>query len=234
MRHAWWFIVFVSLISPPADAKCARWGLGPDVLTEIGATIAADGGIVVAATPEEDGELESGDVAKQDGWRLRIASRVASPTIVSLAPGLALYKLPPDAKDASMIDDGRKQVAKVSVGPKTATLAAPKIKKILHDSRQGKRPYAKVNLELSTPVPAGAIAIVLADAKGTPRSWGQVEAGKVRVLGYDRRRCQALPNGTIESQPGDKIVAYWIDASGRKSAASAATAITIGDTAAED
>jgi hypothetical protein len=58
---------------------------------------------------------------------------------------------------------------------------------------------------------------VIADAKGKARSWRRVKAGEASVLGYSLTRCRVLANGTVESKPGDKITAFWVDASGRPS-----------------
>jgi hypothetical protein len=226
MRHAWTVVVLASLVAPDADAKCAMMGLAPEVLTPKSAVIAPEGGIVVGAVSEQDASLDDKDAAEQPGWRLRVGSRVEQPVTLTLAPGLVVYKLPDAAKDVALINDRRAMVGNVSVGPKTAVLGAPKIKKIVHEARQGKRPFATVQIELSAPAPAGVIALVIADSKGKTRSWGQAQPGTTSVFGYERRRCQVLSNNTVESRPGDKISVYWIDAGGRKSAASTATVVT--------
>lgn len=226
MRHAWSVVALAALLLPTeARAKCAMTGLAPVVLTPDGATIAPEGGIVVGARPEQDASLDDKDAAAQPGWRLRIGARAEQPTLVSLAPGLALYKLPSRATQASLIDDKRATVGKVTVGARTPALGAPKIKRIVHDTRLGRRPFATVQLQLATPVPAGAVAIVIADAKGVVRSWGEAKPGETSVFGYERRRCQVLPNDTVESKPGDKLVAYWIDAGGRKGAQTTGTVV---------
>jgi hypothetical protein len=225
MRHAWTVVVLACLAATDADAKCAMMGLAPEVLTPKNAVIAPEGGIVVGAVSEQDASLDDKDAAEQPGWRLRFGSRVEQPVMLTVAPGLVVYKLPATAKDGALIDDRRAMVGNVTVGPKTAVLGAPKIKKIVHEARQGKRPYAIVQIELSAPAPDGAIALVLADTKGKTRSWGQVKTGATSVFGYERRRCQVLSNDTVESKPGDKISVYWIDAGGRKSAASTATVV---------
>lgn len=227
MRSVYSLLLITAVVgvAPEVEAKCAMWGLNPDVLTATGATIAADGGILVGATDAEDGELEPGDVASQPGWRLRIGSRVVQPTLVTIAPGLVLYKLPADAKEASLIDDKRATVGKVTVGPKTPMLGAPKIKRIAYASNQGRKPSAEVTVELAAAPPSGAVALVIADAAGKPRSWRAVEGGKLQQLGYSRRRCKVLANGTVESKPKERVTVFWVDASGRKSPSSAAYAI---------
>ncbi len=216
--------LLVCALAPSADAKCAMWGLEARVLTKDGATIAPDGGFLVGAMDAEDGETRKGDAAAQSGWRLKLGARAATPTLVTLAPGLVLYKVPADATDAQLIDDKRAIVGKLTVGPRTAPLAAPKIKQVTHDGAQGRRPYAKVNVELAGAAPAGAVALVLADVNGKARSWGLVEPGTT-VRALDRGRCRVLANGTIESRPGDRVTAHWVDASGRMSPPSAAIAV---------
>lgn len=207
-------------------------GLAPEVLTPMDAVIAGDGGFLVGAADARSGAMDPGDVAAQSGWRLRSGSRVASPTLVTLAPGLVLFKLPADAADGQLIDDKRATIGKVTVGPKTAVLGAPKIKKITHDSGGGRKPFVTITVELAA-VPDGAVALVLADSKGMPRSWHLVDGKATKQLAFERRRCRILANGTIESKPGERVTAYWVDASGRKSAASAASAIVAGRIAAD-
>lgn len=211
-----------------AEAKCARWGLAPNVLTPRDAAIPPDGGILVGAEDSEDGSLDDGDVAHQPGWRLRIGSRVATPTLTALAPGLVVYRLPADAVDAQLIDDKRQLVGKVTVGGKTPALAAPKLKRLRYEARLGRRASARLTVELAGPAPAGAVALVIADASGNKaRSWGRVAAaGDTTVPGYDRGRCRVLPNGTIESKPGDRVTAFWVDGAGRRSRTSPPMVVT--------
>lgn len=202
---------------PDADAKCAMMGLAPQVMTPTGAAIAKDGGILVGVIDERDGELETGDAAHQPGWRIKVGSQASEPKIVSLAPGLAVYKLPADAKDAVLIDHKRATIGSVTLAATApAALVAPKIKKATYAARGGKRPFANLDIELDK-APQGGLAIVVTDAAGKPRSWGKLEAGKSTVRGFELRRCRVLPNGTIESKPGDQIKVFLVDASGRKS-----------------
>ncbi len=217
--------LLVCALAPAAEAKCAVSGLKPSVLTPSGATVAPDGGLLVGAIDADDDALEAGDPASQPGWRLRLGSRVASPTLVPLAPGLVLYKLPIDTKEAQMIDDKRAVIGSVTVAAKAA-LGAPKIKKIMHESRLGRRPLGRVTVELTGPAPDEVVAIVLADAKGKPRSWGKiVTKGETKIRGFERSRCRVLANETVESKPGDRITVFWVDASGRKSPLSAVTTV---------
>ena len=212
-------------LAPAADAKCAMMGLEPSVITVSGATIAPDGGILVGAIDAQGGATDPGDAASQAGWRLKLSTRAVQPTLVPLAPGLVLYKLPTDAKGADLIDDKRASVGSVVIGPKIPLLAAPKLRRITYDSGLGRRPFAVVSIELDGAAPAGAVAIVIADAVGKARSWGRIEAGKTTQRGYDRSRCRVLANGTVESKTGERVTVFYVDASGRKSAASKAFTI---------
>ena len=219
-------VLLLCAVVPTARAKCKIMGLTPSVLTPTRAAIAKDGGILVGALDSDDGELAEGDAARQDGWRIRVGSQATTPTIVLLAPGLAIYKLPPDAKAGVLLDHKRTVVGEVTIAATPpAPLPAPKIKKASYTARTGRRPYARLDIELDK-VPAGAIAIVVTDATGKARSWGQIEAGKTTVRGFDRERCQVLANGTVESKPGDSIKVVFVDAGGRKSPPSNAASVT--------
>jgi hypothetical protein len=170
--------------------------------------------------------LASGDAAVQSGWRFRIDGAVQAPKIETLAPGLAVYRPPGKATRAQLEDGGKTVLVKVGFGQdKPLALAAPKVKTITHRAARGRRPFARIEVELGEAVPPGAVAIVLADAKGTPRSWGRVDAGNARAVALDRTRCSVLPNGTVESAPGDKVMVFWVDRGGRRSPASSAVAI---------
>jgi len=79
---------------------------------------------------------------------------------------------------------------------------------------------------LDGPPPAGVVALVLADAKGKPRSFGLVADAATEIQVYAHGRCGVVPNGTVESSIGDKVTLFWVDASGRKSPASKAMTIT--------
>lgn len=207
--------------APSADAKCARMGLAPSVLTPSGATISPDGGIVVGVVDVQSDDVLVENAAAQPGWRIKHGSRVDAPKMVVLAPGLVLYKLPADAKDGQLIDHKRAAVGSVIVGAKQPAIAAPKLKAVKYESQLGRRPWERVTVELGAAAPAGAIAIVLTDPKGNVRSWGRVVAGKTTLVGYDHGGCRVLADDTLPSKPGSRVAAFWVDASGRKSALSA-------------
>ncbi|MCW5803645.1 MAG: hypothetical protein KIT31_14780 [Deltaproteobacteria bacterium] len=200
-----------------ADAKCAYWGLLPSVLAGPGdAPIAKDGGILVAAVPSERGTLDKGDAA-QPPWKFRGRGGLVAATVEALAPGLAVFR-PGAGGTLDLEDDKHALVGKAHVdAAATARLGAPKVKTVTYTGESGgRRAWARVTVELDGAIPTGAVAIVAADASGKARSWGRIAAGEPLVA-FESRTCQALPNGTAASRPGDKVTLFWVDASGRKS-----------------
>ncbi|MEO8703014.1 MAG: hypothetical protein ABI867_23410 [Kofleriaceae bacterium] len=213
------------LVPAPAVAKCARMGLAPSVLTPADSAITIGGGIVVGATDAQGDQLDPGDVAVQPTWRF--AGVATAPVIDLIAPGLAVYRLPATATKATLEDAKHGVRVRVTVGDdKPLVLDAPKPKAIKHTAGMGRRPFTHIVVELREAIPPGAIAIVLADAAGKPRSWHRVDAGAMTASVFDISRCRVLPNGTIESKGGDLVTLFWVDRAGRKSPASKPFAIT--------
>jgi hypothetical protein len=209
------------LVPATAHADCAMWGLAPKVLTPANGVVASDGGIVVAAVAESRGDLAPGDAAVQTGWRLRVGGSLVKPPIDKLAPGLAVYRAAVANSYKLELEDEKHAVV-ATVRPARDggdALAAPKLRRVWFDKLTGKRGGTRVGVELDGGTPAHAIALVLADAQGTPRSWALVD-GSPTLYPYVTGDCRALPNGTIPSKPGDKVTLYWIDDAGRKSPAS--------------
>lgn len=217
MRLALASISVLFALAPTADAKCAFWGLTPKVLAGAGdAPIAKDGGILVAALPSQEGGLDKGDAA-QPPWKFRGRGGLVAATVEAIAPGLAVFR-PGAGGTLDLEDDKHALVGKAHVDAAApAKLAAPKVKTVTYaGERDGRRPWGQLTVELDGAIPAGAVAIVAADASGKARSWGRITAGQP-LLAFETRRCRALPNGTVESSPGDKVTLFWVDASGRKS-----------------
>lgn len=197
-----------------ADADCALIGLVPKVLSAPDVVLADDGGIVVGAIAEDRAPLDRGDVAVQKAWRYVLPRGAFEPGIEALAPGLAVYKTGAVVLD---LRNGKGEtLARATRGGKRDKLAAPAIKSIRYDAPISRRQVVKVEVTLDGQVPAGAIALVLADAKGQPRSWTKAE-GTV-LTPYYQRDCLTLPNGTVPSKKGERVTLFWVDASGRKSA----------------
>jgi len=202
------------LVPAQAAADCALMGLVPKVLSAPEAVLAADGGIVVGAVSEDRGPLQSGDIAVQPAWRFVVPKGTITPAIESLAPGLAVYRASTDT--LVLENDQAETLAKATLtADKRPKLAAPKVKTIKYDAPISRRSIQRVEVTLDGAAPAGVIALVLADAKGKPKSWGPA-AGTV-FYPYLQRDCFVLPNGTVPSKKGDKVTLFWVDEHGRKS-----------------
>ena len=209
--------LLVALLFLPAvaDADCALMGLAPQVLSKPDVALPVDGGIVVGAVSIDRGSLASGDVAVQPAWKFVVPMGTITPVIDTLAPGLAVYRASTD--NLELVDDKDTSLAKARRSEtKRDKLAAPKVKTIKYDAPMSRRSIKRVEVTLDGGPPPGAIALVLADAKGTPKSWGPV-AGSV-FYPYLQRDCLTLPNGTVPSGKGDKVTLFWVDEAGRKSA----------------
>lgn len=208
-------VLLVLLVPAHAAADCALVGLVPKVLTKPDATLAADGGIVVGAVPEDRGPLDDGDVVVQPAWKFVVPKGTITPAITALAPGLAVYRA---STDTLVLQNAKAEtLAKATRTSETpAKLAAPAVKSIKYDAPLSRRSIQRVEVTLAGTPPPGVIALVLADAKGTPRSWGPAVGGV--FYPYLQRDCLVLPNGTVPSKKGDKVTLFWVDEHGRTSA----------------
>lgn len=217
--------LLLSLISasPDAHAKCAMTGLSPEVKTAHDATLPADGAIVVAATSEPNGATDPGDVAEQKEWKLRVGKAEHAPVIELVAPGLALYRWPASATATTTIELADRsgnvlRTTKLDPAHEVAKLRAPNVKRVTWSQRRsgGRGTITKVVAELAGKPPAGAIALVITDARGTALSWG--EPDQTSTVGvFAPARCETLPNGTVEPAPRQRVKLFWVDRVGRKS-----------------
>jgi len=215
-------LVFAALSLAPslARADCARVGLTPKVLTPASAVVPRDGGVVVAAVPEPRGKLDPGDAAVQSGWRVKIGGDSVKPPIDVLAPGLAVYRVAVANAFKVELSNGDAVLATVRVTrDKIDPLPAPKITRVWFE-QASRHSTTQVGVALDGDIPAGAVALVLADDQGVPRSWGLATAAAgSKLYAYGARNCEVLPNGTIPSKAGDKVTLFWVDSTGMKSAA---------------
>lgn len=206
-------------LTTSAGADCAVSGLEARVLTPAATVVPVDGGIVVGAFNASRGKLDPGDAAVLPGWRLRVGNDVVKPQIKQIAPGLAIYRVAvANAFDAKLEDDQHAVVATVKPARRGGDpLAAPAIKRISFVDQHNRHSSTRVTVELAGDAPAGAIALVLADAKGAPRSW--TVAGGTTLSVFATSDCAVLPNGTVPSKAGDKVTLFWLGADGRVSPA---------------
>jgi hypothetical protein len=94
-------------------------------------------------------------------------------------------------------------------------LPAPKLMGVVHsDSERTQETQA----ELDGAPPADAVALVIFDARHKAKSWGTVAANATTIEVYGQHKCDVLPNGTLASKAGDKVMLAWVDKYGRLSA----------------
>lgn len=208
----------LSLAGSRADADCAMIGLTAKPVTAPNTAIPLDGGIVIAAVPEMRGELEAGDAAEKHPFSFKA---VAHPLMRKLAPGLIAIGIPP--RNDELLDASGKSVLAFKLNKATVEVgAAPAVKAIEFEKFMGRRSSEQVFVTIDG-LPADTIAIVLADAKGTPKSWGLVkDPGNTggRYIAFRSRDCLSLPNGTKPTKGGDQVTVMLVDALGRLTPAS--------------
>lgn len=208
----------VALVPSAADAYCKSvTGLAPSIASPSGFDLPADGGIVVGAFGA-DVPLPTGDPAVQTGWRIRTDGGRETPRIVTLAPGLVVYRASTRAGRIELEDERGESLAWVrATNRKRPVLAAP-------DATAAEVVFGggtvRIGVELATKAPKEAIALVLADRNGTPRSWSLVQRGSTKQHAYAQNRCQVVPNGSVLSQAGEQVTFFWVDRAGRVSPAS--------------
>lgn len=208
-----------TLIPQHASADCAEVGLEPRVLNSGGA-LPANGGLVVGAMPVTQGKLDKGDASVRTDWRMRSPNTAASaPKIETVAPGLSVYR-PAAASKVELADGAHVIKGTATFNGQRALLAAPAVKKLVHQRTHGMHGHETVTATLDGAVPPGALAIIMIDAKTTqPRSFS-VLAKDRPVTPYNWFDCTPLPNGTVPSRKGDKVKVMWLDDAGRLSPAS--------------
>ena len=210
-------LLAVMALTAQAHADCAMYGLAAKVLTPAGTVVPGDGGIVVAAAPQPGGKLDPGDAAVRPDWRLRVGTDMIKPPIAAIAPGLVVYRVAvANAYDAKLQDDKGTVVATVKPARRGGdALPAPKLKRIWFTEQHSRHGGSAVTVELDGETPAGAVALVLADAKGVAKSW--TISGSATPSPYSSPDCVALPNGTVPSKAGETVTLFWLGADGRVS-----------------
>jgi hypothetical protein len=208
----------LALIPSSADAYCKSvTGLAPGIASPSGIDLPIDGGIVVGAFGA-DGPLPTGDPAVQSNWRVKIGARHDTPQIITLAPGLVVYRSTVRSGRIDLEDDKGASLAWVRASNRTRpVLDAPDVTGAAVKAAPGS---TRIEVELATKAPKDAIALVLADREGTPRSWSLVQRGSTHQQAYAHNRCQVVPNGSVLSQAGEEITLFWVDNAGRVSPAS--------------
>lgn len=200
-----------------ADAKCMRIEQLPTLPLK-NVSVPLDGALVLAV--EGLGPDDKAPMLKPADWKLSAGGKTLAPVMEQVAPGLVRYTLPPNVGTAKMMQ-GKTVVGSLTLTQQVpAKLAAPAVKAVVHDSRGGWKSYEKLEVKLASPLPAGVLAVVIADKTGKGRSFELVQAGQP-IYGLERGRCEDHPEGTVISMPGDEVVVFYVDRHGRKSPASA-------------
>lgn len=206
--------------SSPAAADCAMYGLIPTPLTPDGTVLPPDGGILIGAIADLKGTLDKGDptlTAYQ--WKGGATMKARS-----LAPGLSVL---PAQTSTVVVDAAGKQVLVVKhTNDKHKKLEVPKVSGVTHEKKLSRRNVERLLVAFDH-VPIEAVAIVISDATGKPRSWGRIEpvpptaspAKPIQIAGFASHDCKALPNGTVPSKAGDAVIVQFVDGLGRLSPA---------------
>lgn len=221
MSKLWTVVVFGFSISSAYAEPCPMFGLRPEVL-HAQSTVTVDGGILVALLPRMTDSTKQPAFAT---WQVK-GGKVAKLDMDKLAPGLFVVHPPLGAVSYSLADGGKiKATAKLATA-KLAPLPAPELNLVVSGETTSKHVTRYVNATTSAP-PKDATVLVLADAKGTALAWGQVTPGGTMVTVYSTQGgcVSEFPDGTVVAQPGDKVVAFWIDGAGRRSPSSAAVTV---------
>lgn len=218
MRLALVAVISFGVVHGAAAEPCPMFGLESKPLPN-NATISREGGIVVGEVPVM---LNGNNEPSPDrtAWKLRGRGKPAAATPSVLAPGLVVYRPPATTAAIEVLDGGGKRLAKASVMAKEAELlAAPAIKAITSGTSRGRHPSTFVNVALSSPAPKEAIALVVGPAKGPAHSWGRsfADTTSINVYSTDGGCLSRFADGTVISQPGDRLVAFWVDTYGRRS-----------------
>lgn len=222
----------VLALSPDlAAGDCASMPLGAQVVTKAGAEVPTDGGILVATTYKAETKGEKFEDPVRPGWRLR-GKKLVAPKIDLLAPGLAVYRVAFEGKAALQLEDENRKVM-TTVKPSTAKLAAipaPKVKSIVYTQTVSRHARQFAAATLTEDPPAGAVAIVLVDARGRATSWADAAAGREQTP-YQHNDCAMLPNGTSAPVAGENATLFWVMADGRRSPASKPVKVIAGSVA---
>ncbi len=194
------------------------FGLESKVLKE-DATVSQEGGVVVGEVPAMTGG-DKKPSPDRTAWKVRVKGKASAATPAVLAPGLVVYRPPATTAPYEVLDALGKRAGKAKVMAKEAELLpAPAIKDVVSGESRGRHPSVFVTVELSAAPPKDAVALVVGPAKGPAHAWGMASLDSAAISVYSTQGgCISMfPNGTVISQPGDRLVAFWVDTYGRRS-----------------
>lgn len=214
MRRLASVVVLAALLSPvPASALCAMPSMQPVVMKTT-----SEGSIVVGTDAGYAAQRKERGEAAQPTWRIKTKTGIVKPVMIELAPGLVTYRLP-DKVDAGELVDGATVLGKLTRTPATSKLAAPAATTITSKETKNLRGNTVQTIAKFSSIPADAIAVIVVDAAtNQPRSYGLVDPSWLEATLYAHGRCTALPNKTVPTVNGDKVILRWVDKTGAVSA----------------
>lgn len=211
-------VILIAMAFAPAtvDAKCARMGQRPIVLTpDVTVPAGSEGGIVIGTEAIGWDQDDEGQAEKAP-WGFITGDDLEQAKVTPLAPGLIVLTTQQPGTGGERELGTKKAVIRWGKD-KVPLLAAPKVRAVTYKVVPGMRgTNERTMIELSADPPAGAVAVILADAKtGKARTWAKAEGRSIAA--DETRRCAPMPDGTIRSKPGDKVTVRWVDKHGRLS-----------------
>jgi hypothetical protein len=218
---------------------CARYGVAAELRSIPADPIPPDGGVLVAYGQPTDDQpvVEDGDPSAHREWRFRARSvkgKKLRPTMVTIAPGLSVYRTKQRGKVVLTNRKGKK-LGVFTMSRKKAPFDAPApvLKSVVINRYSSSRGGTSVGAiaTLDAVPPAGAYAIVVYDtASGTARSWGLTGDNTSAVLGVysSPGRCSQNPPGMEAPSAGQSIEVAWVDSFGRISPHSNAVTVSEG------
>jgi hypothetical protein len=204
MRFA--LLALVLLSSKTAASDCAMVEFYPNLLTPAATNVGDNGGVVVA-------QLAFANRPKTAATTWRFRGAKTTPKITSIAPGLDVY-VPATTGKLELSDGDGKALLAVSASGKRSELPAPAIGAIKFHESRGRHSSAQTVAELTGDPPDGAVALVVFDKAGKPRSFGTVIRNAKQVTVYSHSDCGGPFKGTIVSRTGEEVKVAWLDAGG--------------------
>lgn len=211
--------VVLAAASGGAHAEpCAMMGLSSRALRPDFA-VSAEGGIVVGEQPSPE-DYRKPLSPDRSAWKARVKGKSAAAKEDAIAPGLVVYRPPAGAQSYDLVDGAGKRQASAKLAAKLPDLLdAPRVRAVTSGETHSMHVSTFVSVSLDAAAPKDAIALVLQKSKGPALSWGVPFEGATEVSVYSTQGgcVDKFPAGTTIAQPGELVVAFWVDATGRRS-----------------
>jgi len=228
MRSAILLVLAIAFPSAASAGPCAIQSLAPAPL--VNAPVEPGGGVIVALTRMGFGS-QSASSAVDKKWRFKDVNALVEPEVTDIAPGLAVYTLPPTGgPELALLDGDGKEMAKVvRASTASAALKAPELRSMVYEAqtmtmgRRGSQTYVTGIADVAA-VPVSAAVLIVYEVTKT----GNVARSWASLVGFDRTntkvnayqsgsRCMPTMTGIEPIASGAKVVVAWLDSSGRLS-----------------